>query len=96
MSENPNLTAQKKIDMLVDMVKILYDRINLLENKLMMMEHRQSSVERWVLHEPLVIKNPSQSSETLSVTEMLNTVRGMSTADMASFANFADTLLREQ
>ena len=94
MTDGRKPSSPDKMDMLVDMVKVLYDRINLLENRLMTMEYRLSSVERWVLHEPLVISpTPAKAG---SVSDMLDTVRAMSPGDMNSFAKFADVLLREQ
>jgi len=94
MTDSQHAKGSDKTDMLVDMVRVLYDRVNMLENKLMMAEFRLSSVERWVLHEPLVIKHPAATGG--SVSDMLDTVRAMSPGEMNSFAKFADVILREQ
>ena len=94
MAGPQHTSTSNKTQMLVDMVRVLYDRVNMLENKLLVAEYRLSSVERWVLHEPLIIKHPGVSAE--NVNEMLGTIRSMSPSDMNSFAQFADNFLREQ
>jgi len=94
MTDQPPPGSSNKTDMLVDMVRVLYDRVNMLENKLMIAEYRLAAVERWVLHEPLVITPAAANSG--KVGDLLETVRSMSQGEMNSFAQFADVILREQ